>query len=311
MEKLIGRTRAAMSIAVAFLAQALAQETHLEPFSVPETMRVGYSGELSVDVSEEDVHVAVELWAKQITFHAGRRVSPQIDFYPDVDQIEKAILQRRVDMVVLSALNFLELSKRLRLEPSLVAVVEGQVSLGHLLLARKDRAYGGIERLRNSSLIEASRRSGVTVPAMWLQALLTDHGLGAVDSFFATTTTVGRTAQAVLPVFFGQADVALVRRAGYETMCALNPQLERDLEVLAASPRFLPTVTCFPADVEPDKKRTITEGALALHSHPRGRQILTLFGNDRVVRFEESQLASTLDLVAKYHSVGERSKDRR
>ena len=56
---------------------------------------------------------------------------------------------------------------------------------------------------------------------------------------------VEKTSPAILAVLFGQADVALVRRQAFETMVELNPQLETDLEVVANSPDYLPTVTCF------------------------------------------------------------------
>jgi hypothetical protein len=91
-------------------------------------------------------------------------------------------------------------------------------------------------------------------------------------------------------------------------MADLNPQIERDLVALAVSPGFLLSVLCFPQGVDQEKKRIVENGALDLHSHAKGRQILTLFGNDKILRFDPSFLTTTLELVEQYEQFIQRGE---
>ena len=145
------------------------------------------------------------------------------------------------------------------------------------------------------------------IPGMWLETALLRAGLRPGAAFFAEVQEAKKASQTVLPVFFGQADAALVRQGAFETLAELNPQLEQELTPLAVSPRLLPGLICFPAGTDPEKKQAVREGALALHPYPRGRQILTLFRVDRVALFKPEFLEPVMTLIAEKEALEARS----
>ena len=53
---------------------------------------------------------------------------------------------------------------------------------------------------------------------------------------------MAKPSQAILPVFFKQAEAALVTRATFDTAVELNPQLGAALRTLSRSPQLIPAV---------------------------------------------------------------------
>ena len=121
---------------------------------------------------------------------------------------------------------------------------------------------------------------------MWLDNCPMKAGLLSHESFFCIITEAPKTANAVLPVFFGQADACLVLERLFDTIAELNPQLRNELVTLANSPPLLMSLTCFTPACSPRmKQRTLVFGE-RMHHTPKGKQILTLFGLDRAVIFQ-------------------------
>ena len=266
-------------------------------------MRVGYPGRLSTDVSREDAQVAVELWARQVTQKMGKRVIPRINFFDNREMLRAAIESESLDLVVLPVLDFLELREQVGIEPSIVSVLNGNWGFEMALLVKRDRNIERLEQLRGGRLMLQTRAAASSLEEIWLETLLRREGLEESGLFFREVKQPEKTSPAVLAVLFGQADAALVRRLAFDTMAELNPQLSQELTAIATSPGYVPTITYFLSSTEPDKRRAILEGALELHTYPRGRQILTLFANDRVIAFTSEHIASVESLVREYRQL--------
>ena len=272
--------------------------------SQPMSMRVGYSGRMSVEAGREDVQVAIGLWARQVTAKMGRDVVPQISFFDDRESLRAAIENEELDMLVLPVLDYLDLREMVDIEPCLVSQNGGKWGYEFVLIAQRARGIEQLQRLDGGKLVVHTRSSPNSLELMWLETLLGREGLGRADELFGDVREAAKTAPAVLAVLFGQADAALVMHQAFATMAELNPQLKTDLEIIATSPGFIPTVTCFLDRTDPAKKQVIYEGALQLHTHPKGQQILTLFANDRVIPFADSYLQGVLELRSEHQRLG-------
>ena len=55
-------------------------------------------------------------------------------------------------------------------------------------------------------------------------------------------------------------DACVVARTGFETMCEINPQIGKQLKVIASSPEVVPAVFCFRADYSPPFKEDLLAG---------------------------------------------------
>ena len=271
------------------------------------TFRVGYSGELFTETSLRDAQVAIDLWARQVAAKMGKMVIPRIVLLDDWEEMVRAARAGEVDLLSISTPDYLKARDQAVLQPAFASVVGAEAEQDYVLLVRRDREVGSLEALRGGRLMAEIGKSESSVSKLWLNSLLLRAGLEVANRFFGGVKQAGKTSQVVLPVFFGQADAALVRKSAFDTMTELNPQLEQVLTVLATSPKLLPALVCFSAGVKAEDKRTVTEGGVILHEHPRGQQILTLFQVDKMVLFNPEMLAPVVGLLREYEALKERS----
>lgn len=104
----------------------------------------------------------------------------------------------------------------------------------------------------------------------------------------------------VLPVYFGQSDLCLVTKKGFDTTVELNPQVGRRLTVIAHSPILISEVTCFQRTFTGSYRNETVSAYLEAHLHPEGQQTLTLFQVEQVVPVTTDDLALTKDLYQRY-----------
>lgn len=282
-------------LTIALLTAATADAAG-EP-SASDTFRVGYVGRLFTEVSRDDVEVALRLWAREVAGQLRAQLDPGIRFVASRDELIAQLRLGSLDLVALTTPQYLAIRDSVAIEPVFVTVSGGDSEQVYDLLVRRDRNVGALEDLAGGTLLIHAGRGDESVASLWLDALLLRHGLGPPETFFGTIREATRAAQAALGVFFGQADAALLSRSAFTAMSELNPQLQQDLVALASSPPLLPSLACFPANMPADRRRLVLDGALGLHQRSRGRQILVLFGTERVVRFEPRQLQSVVDLI--------------
>jgi len=277
------------------------------PDQKSDSLRMGYSGNLFTDANHRDALVAVELWAENLAVQIEKRVTPQITLFGDPEAIVHAIQVGEVDLLSLSTLDYLRIRDRVALEPALVSVIGKEAEQKYILLVRQDREIESLEELRDGELMVEIGKSEDSVPQLWLATQLLERGLGEAEQFFGMVKPVRKTSQAVLPVFFGQKDVALVRKSAFETQVELNLQLGQELTVLVTSPGLLPALACFTEGIDAEMKRLVQKAALTLHQSPKGKQILTMFQTEKLLPFRAEQLEPIVDLVKEYETLKKRS----
>jgi len=269
-------------------------------------IRVGYSGQLFTETSLRDAQVAIELWTRQVAV-GMERVIPQIVLFDDLEGMVRAVRAGEVDLLSISTLDYLRIRDHTALEPALASVSGIKAEQEYVLLVRRNREVGSLQALRGGRLMVEIGKRESSVSKLWLNSLLLKMGRETAERFFGGVKQVVKTSQAVLPVFFGQADAALVRKSAFETMTELNPQLERALTALITSPQLLPVLVCFSAGGSAEDKRALLVGAVILHRHPRGKQILTLFQVDKMIPFNSEMLVPVVGLLREYEALKQRS----
>ena len=122
-------------------------------------------------------------------------------------------------------------------------------------------------------------------------------------AFLNRISTVTKASQAVLPVFLGRAHACLVPHEQFEIMVELNPQLQRELEVLDVSSGIFHTVICLRADLDTDDKELIRKHLMQLGNEPLGQQIMALFSAAVPVPFDAQSALPTLELIEEYEQL--------
>jgi len=260
-------------------------------------LRVGYPSRMFFDVDARDAQVAIELWSKQVTTHMGTPLESRTIFFDNLDSLVKMIKGGEIDVLTLFTLDYMKIKEKVDIEPFLVAVRNDQVGDEFLLLTHVDSRANSIEDLKDGDLIVETGRSSLPLGLLWLDTLLMKAELAKRSSYFNSIKETTKTSQAILPVFFQQADLCIVTRHSFETMAELNPQLHTNLIVLAHSPNLVRALYFAQKGMDSEIREVVEDGATQLQHHVEGQQILTLFKAERIIPFEPHYLDGVKDLL--------------
>ncbi len=265
-------------------------------------VNIGYSLSLFPDVEKKDAQVAIEIWSKQFIRAIGTKAIPRAIIFDDLESIVSSVNKHEVDMVSLPALDFIKIRENTALEPLVIALNGDKTGEEKILLVRRDNGFTKLTQLKNMRLVIQSGTKG-NISMLWLDTMLMRQGLSESEQFFASIKRVSKASQAVLPVFFRQADAAVVDRHVLMTMTELNPQLTEQLTILTNSPPLLHSISCVSSSTDNKIKEAIRNTAQSLGTSPGGQQILTLFQLDRVIPFKRHYLEPLEELVREHHDL--------
>ncbi len=269
-------------------------------------LRVGYSKDALTRVNLNDAQVAIEMFTR----HFGEIVDAQYDtktvIFNNMDSMVESIRAKEVDAVTMSTLEYFRLKKLMvSIEPLYLSVYGDAVGNEHVVLVNKKDGIDNLNQLRGKKIIVELGSNG-RLALLWFTTLLLKNGLPESDNFFSDIKKVEKISQAVLPVFFMQADACIVRHTGFQTMVEMNPQVNKNLTVLQKSPVFQESLFCVRKDYDDESKKIILDVVKTLHLDPKGRQMLLLFRKDRVLPFKPEYIESVEALIKEYNELKKR-----
>jgi phosphonate transport system substrate-binding protein len=273
--------------------------------------QLAFSTNMFTEVKVEDARAAMKVWMMTIARERHIPIEPDIKVYDGIEQMLIASRNEPVEGFAVTAEECLRLREKIQMDRLVVGVHDGQITEQYVVLVRKE---GGIQKIgdlrdRSMTILENPRMS---LARVWLDTLLLEEGFQSSAAFLKRTTAVNKLAQVVLPVFFRNSDACLVTSRGFRTMSELNPQVGKQLRVLAASPEVVPTVFVFRCDrVSPHRARMVNEMGRFPDS-PAGQQILTLIQADRIIEQPLSCMTGAFDLLAAHQrlrAAKDRTKD--
>jgi len=273
------------------------KNTSDEPF-MP---NVGFSASTFTEVDKHDAKVATKLLADMIVRkYQGQSFKNQGEpfIYENLSELENDIKAKKLDVFVVVANEFLEIRNRLPIEPVAMSSREKTVYEELLLLVRGDSGNKKVKDLGNKSIMVATTQGG-RVYLTWLETLMMREGCYDISRIKETR----RQFQALMPVFFRQADACVVSRHYFEVNCELNPQIQKELVAISNSPGFAGGVIAFRKDYNERHKEIMKNILASLHADAQGRQMLLLFQMAKVVPFKPEYLNGMEALFKEYRDL--------
>lgn len=264
-----------------------------------ETLTIGYSAGLFKEVDVNDARAATQIWLRHMLQRSELALDARAVVLPGDVAATQAIREQEVDVLVLLPTEYLEVREQVDLVPMAIPLAVGQPGYEYGLLCRVDRSTD-IAGLRGADVLIASMHTRA-LPQLWLDRLLGQHGQPDAARFFTSLMPSDNPGGAVLQVFFGKVAASVVSLATYGTMVELNPQLGRELHVLAESPLISPSVICATRLAYERYGETLEDAFVTFHADPEGSQVLSLFGVDQLVPFREAHLDPVRQLLSLGH----------
>lgn len=289
----------AASLVVGLVAAGLggAVRTHAAEPAAAEPFRVAFTSSMFTEINENDARASVKVWAQTVAKERGIAAVPDALIAKDAAAMTQILRAGQVDAVGLQTDEFAAVSREVAFAHVFIAMLGGKLTEEYVVVVPRDSAVESLAQLQGRELLLfKSPRTCLAAP--WLDTELRQHGQPAAGRFFGRIQRTAKLSRAILPVFFRQADAGLVTRRGFETMSELNPQIGRQLRVVAASPPVVPAVFAIRAGFQSASLPAIIASLRELHASPAGQQVLTVFQCDRLVEASPDELADSLALLA-------------
>lgn len=292
-ERILGSVRMLVDrICLVLLAASFAggpvQAESTEPAA---PLQVGFTKSIFSNVNPDDAEAAFMVFTKEVGRKRGHDLETTTKIYNSLAEIEADVREGRVMLLVIDAWSYVDIAVDAELEPAFVHVKHGESLKELRLLVRRADGFSTVSDLRGKRIVTLAEPNGGPVAA-WLECLALESGSGAPDSFFGRVEHAAKPSAAVLPVFFEQADACIIEGPAFDTMVEMNPQLGRQLTSLAVSEPLLYGVTLIARSgfTSNARRQEIFDSLAELHLEPSGRQILTLFGVDRLAPYKDEYL---------------------
>lgn len=273
------------------------------PMAERTEVRFAFSTSMFAGVNENDAQAAIKVYTQNIGDQNGIYVNTAPELLDGTNAIVKALDLKKADLLVLTADEFFTLEHQGLEGPLLLSQIGRTFTEDYLLLTREESTLRRVEDLKGRSLnVPSDSRGGLS--RIWLEVLCHEHALGPAAQTLAKITAAAKTTQVVLPVFFGKADACIVTRNGWEVMCELNPQLKKQLRIVAVSPPVVPSLTCFRRGFTEAFRQQVIKAVELSSTKPAFKQLMALFKTDGLGYEPVAALDSTRALVANYHQLG-------
>lgn len=258
--------------------------------------RVGMSTDTLAGANVNDARAAYRVWSDEIAHDLDLNQTEMIPeiFVPSAQMIQM-IRNGEIDCFAISAWEYAKVIDLI--DPTEMAV-ENYAANGmeYILLVHAAGSYQSLADLRGAKIVLHHHRDTLLVEP-WLNLLLTTSHLATGKKFFDAIERRDNLTDVVVPLFFRRtAAVALTRRS-FNIAAELNPQLSRDLKVLAVSPRIIPDGFFFRRGSDPQDQRRFRTAMDHFAALPAGKQCLALYQSTGFVPRPCSVMKETLDLL--------------
>ncbi len=263
---------------------------------LPHVLRNGFVMKVIADVDQRDAQATLELLTGRISRNLGLNTTPRVTIFPDMKRLMEAVRRDELEVISIPSIDYLRLRDRGMLLPVFVPMHVDGTGLHFLLITRADSGIRSLADLRGKTVLAISS-SKLEVGHVWLENLLLKEAKESPASFFRQFKETAKLSQAIMGVFFRQADAALVTRAGLDSAKLLNPQIERQLRVIAESNELSDSITCFPAKSSEKMRRALLNAVLKITDDPSGKQLLTILQSSGITLFKPSHFAGLEELL--------------
>src|ERR1035438_8147328 len=242
-----------------------------------------------------DARAAMLVWTKRLTEDLNVVIDPKL--FNSTQEIVDRTRKGQLDAMAVNVIEYRQIGDLLDSSQIIGAAGAGAGGLEqYLILVKQNSGIRQIGDLKERRLCTLKNPKMCVAPA-WLFTILEEGHHGPAEQFFGPVVTDSKFSRVVLPVFFGQVDACLTTKRGFDTMCELNPQVARDLKVIAGSPLMVVNFYIFRKNYQGVNREKLIKAILSLSGTVAGRQLATLFQFEDLGIRDAGCLASVLGVL--------------
>lgn len=261
--------------------------------------RLAFSASVFSDLNESDLRAAMKVWFNTVAVDLNVPLDSNIYIHSTVTSLVEFCRTNAVDGVALTTPELAVFKEAFPVDQVIVGLTDGTLGEEYVLLVHHNSGIVALEQLKGVDVnILAGPRMSLALT--WLDVVLMEKEIEPSASLFGSLTVKSKVSDVVLPVFFDPGKACLVPRASFNVMAELNPQLKKQLGVLAISPEIIPVVFAFRSDIDTPVLPRLLEAINRLDQSAAGLQILTLSQSNLMQCYPVSILDESLALLARH-----------
>ena len=248
------------------------------------------------NIKTEDAHATAQILAN----HIKKLKNIKSDFKVEIVTSDKEILEscsNGFDMILLTTEEYLRLKKKIPVEPFCVNYSNSLYGYVYHLIVNSNDKITDISQLKGETIYIQSN-SEDQAATKWLRKLLKDAKLKAMDVFFKDIILSNKATNVLLPVFFNKAKACIVTNSSLSLLKELNPGISNQTKIINTSEPLILGITCLNSqNTNSDNYKVMKDILPILHENQYGKQLLQLFGADKLILFKEEYLNSYYKLL--------------
>ncbi len=203
------------------------------------------------------------------------------------EKIDGAFLGSFTGALAISQLNVTPLARPINMDGT-------STYFGHIFV-KKDSNIKTVADMKGKSLVlvERATTAGYVFPLAWLKR----QGVNDISTYFSEHFFAGSHDGAIDAVLNNEADVGAAKNTIYERMQKSDPQIDKELIILANSPRVPSNGLCVRENLDEKYKEQLKDLLLNLHQDPKGIEVLKKLGAKRFVETNREDYQPVLDLA--------------
>lgn len=266
-----------------------------------ETVVTAYSTHIFMEIDLADARAVTTVLLQELVNEWAHNLTCQVDFYENIDDLKKDILDNKIDFVVLTTPEYFMLRNQVNITPFLTYNVGGQVLHSMLLISRKDSNFRSVLELKRKRIAAFSALNDeLNLPSLWFTTLVLKNGQNYDDEYASWVYKVRKGPNAISDVFFRKADAALVPEMAFNISKELNPQIGVQLCVIDSSKYMLYSVLCYTERMteeinkyEDRNYQTVIDLMCSTSTTETGKRFLSVFRIVSFVPFKSEYLKDT------------------
>ncbi len=149
---------------------------------------------------------------------------------------------------------------------------QGTSTYRGLIVVRADNNIKNVTdmKAKRLALVHQATYAGYLYPLYYFK----ERGIESLESYFSKVIFMGSHDKAIFALLRGEADVAITKDLVYQRVIKENPDLEKKLVVLSASPPVPSNALCISKELDPVLKNKLKEVLLDLHNDIEATPVL-------------------------------------
>lgn len=270
----------------------------------PIEIRIGYSSLVFHEIKPQDASAAINTWTdvleKNLYLKQKERAELVSFLYFSFEEMEASLKRKDIDMLTVTSYDYFLLGEKFPIVPAIAGVIDDNIYSNYILLTHNDSGINTLSDLAKKILTQPKDKLNPLLN-IWLNTLLISRKQPVKEIFFSKLKIEEKESNCIYSVFFKKADCAIVQKSVYNTVCLLNPQIQKSLKIIETSPDLVLSFTAMRKDTEPDRIKLIFDVTKNIQATTEGKSILNVFKIKRLVDISERELLPTKQLIEEYY----------